>query len=218
VKAHSVGAICPGPTGNIQGLYKFLNLRTRNGLRPDAGHLYQCPEKSLTESLSLAKPIVNPNSLRYMTVGAISSVNPRPQECQTLSTLPFLKTTDSGDLNPPTVNQDYGLDEGQDINLPLAKTETVYEPEFPNENPIETLEDINHLQNHDEHLKPDPPQPPEQIDREVPDPGVNPPRCSQRARTNPERLIPSCAGGKSYESIAGVNTHLVHPEAHMDPS
>jgi hypothetical protein len=47
----------------------------------------------------------------------------------------------------------------------LAETETVHEPEFPNENRIESLEDSDHLQNHDEY--PDPPQPPEQIDPKV---------------------------------------------------
>jgi hypothetical protein len=78
-------------------------------------------------------------------------------------------------LNPPTVNQDYGLDEAEDSDLPLAETDTVHEPEFPNENHIETLEDIDHLQNPDEHLEPDPPQPPEQTDPEVLDPGANPP-------------------------------------------
>jgi hypothetical protein len=75
-----------------------------------------------------------------------------------------------------------------------------------------TLENTDHLQNPDESLGPDPSQPPEEIDPEVLYPGANPPRRSQKARTSPERLIPSF-GGKSYESTAGVTAHLVHPEA-----
>ena len=50
----------------------------------------------------------------------------------------------------------------------------------------------------------------------MPDPGASTPPCSQRARTKPQRLIPSF-GGKSYTSTAGVITHLIHPEAHIDP-
>jgi hypothetical protein len=89
-------------------------------LLADAGHLYQYLKKSSTDSMSWATPNDNPNSLHSVTVRAVSSANPRPQECQILSTLPFLSRRRT--LNPPTVSQNYrlddGLDEGQDINLP----------------------------------------------------------------------------------------------------
>jgi hypothetical protein len=38
----------------------------------------------------------------------------------------------------------------------------------------------------------------------------------QKTRSKPERLIPTF-GGKKYASTAGVTTHLIHPEAHIDP-
>ena len=118
------------------------------------------------------------------------------------------------DLNTPTINQDYRLDEEQDIDLPLEQNDIAHEPEVPYEN----LEDIDPLQNPHEHLEPDLTQPPEQNQIEVLDQGVSStPRHSQRARTNPERLIQSF-GEKSYTSTAGVTTHHIHPEAHIDPS
>jgi hypothetical protein len=69
-----------------------------------------------------------------------------------------------------------------------------------------------------EHLEPDQPQPPEPIEPEVPDQGASTPiRRSLRTCTQPQRLIPSFTG-KPYETTAGVTTHLIHPEAHIDPN
>ena len=117
------------------------------------------------------------------------------------------------DFNTPTVNQDYGLHEEQDIDLPLEPNVIDHEPKVLYEN----LEDIDPLQNPQDNLEPDQPQPPEQIQPKVLDQGASTPHRSQRTRTKPERLIPSF-GGKSYASTAGITTHLIHPEAHIDPS
>jgi hypothetical protein len=117
------------------------------------------------------------------------------------------------DLNTPTVNQDYGLPEEQDINS-LQPNDIDHEPEVHYDN----LDDIDPLQNPQEHLKPDQPQPPEPIEPEVLDQGAStPPDRPQRTRTQPQRLIPSF-GGKKYASTAGVTTHLIHHEAHIDPN
>jgi hypothetical protein len=111
------------------------------------------------------------------------------------------------------VNQDYGLPEEQDINS-LQPNDIDHEPEVHYDN----LDDIDPLQNPQEHLEPDHPQPPEPIEPKVPDQGASTPnRYSMRTRTQPQRLIPSLTG-KSYETTAGVTTHLIHPEAHIDPN
>ena len=112
--------------------------------------------------------------------------------------LPWTKTTDSTK---------------QDIDLPLESNDIDHEPEVLYEN----LDDIYALQNPQEHLEPDQPQPLEPIEPEVLDQGASTPHRSQRARNNPERLI-SSFGGKSYASTAGVTTHLIRPEVHIDSS
>jgi hypothetical protein len=113
-----------------------------------------------------------------------------------------------GDLNTPNVNKDYGLPEEQDINS-LQPNDIDHEPEVHYDN----LDDIDPLQNPQEHLEPDQPQPPEPIEPEVSDQGASTPhRRSLRTRTQPQCLIPSITG-KSYETTAGVTTHLIHPEA-----
>jgi hypothetical protein len=118
-----------------------------------------------------------------------------------------------GDLTTPTVNQDYGLPEKQDINS-LQPNDIDHEPEVQYDN----LDDIDPLQNPQEHLEPDQPQPPEPIKPEVSDQGAStPPGRSMRTHTKPQRLIPS-HHGKSYDTTAGVTTHLIHPEAHIDPN
>jgi hypothetical protein len=215
--ARTVGAICLGPTGNIQGSYKFLNLRTGKRLTRRRWTSLPMPQEVIDRVNELGKADGQPELLTfYDRKGLLIGESETPGVSDSVDTT--VPPDDGlGDFNPPTVSQDYGFDDGldeePDIDLPSAEDETVHEPEIPSENPNESLEDIDHP---DEHHEPNPPQPPEPIDPEVLDPGANPPRRSQRAHASPERLIPSF-GGKSYESTAGVTTHLVHPEDHMDP-
>jgi hypothetical protein len=219
--ARTLGAICLGPTGNIQGSYKFLNLRTGKRITRRRWNSLPMPQQVIDRVNELGKADGLPELLTFYDRKGrlIGDSETSGVSDSTDTTIP--PDDGLGDLNPPTASQGYGLDdgldEGQDIDPPLADTETVHEPEVPDENPIETLDDIDSLQNPDEHPEPDPTQPPEPIDPEVLghiedqppepidpevlDPGATPLRRSQRARTNPERLIPSF-GGKSYESIA----------------
>ncbi len=69
-----------------------------------------------------------------------------------------------------------------------------------------------------EQVEPDLTEPPEQnlTPPEVPDPGATGLRRSQCVRNQAQRLVPTF-GNKTYESTAAINTHLVHPDAHMDP-
>jgi hypothetical protein len=111
------------------------------------------------------------------------------------------------------VNQDYGIPKEQDINS-LQPNDIDHGPEVH----YDHLDDIDPLQNPQEHLEPDQPQPPEPIEPEVSDQGASTtPRRSMRTRTQPQRLIPS-HHGKSYDTTAGVTTHLIYPEAHIDPN
>jgi hypothetical protein len=106
------------------------------------------------------------------------------------------------DLNTPTVNQDYGLPEEQDIN-PLQPNDINHKPEVQYDN----LDDIDPLQNPQEHLEPDQPQPPEPIEPEVSDQGAYTSHDRpQRTRTSqkPKRIsVPytdQILGGAQFES------------------
>jgi hypothetical protein len=89
-----------------------------------------------------------------------------------------------GDFNTPTVNQDYRLHEEQDIDLvPLEPNVIDHETEVLL---YQNLEDIDPLQNPQENLEPDQPQPREQIQPKVLDQGASTPHRSQRTRTKPE--------------------------------
>ena len=92
-----------------------------------------------------------------------------------------------GDLNTPTVNQDYGLPEEQDTDQPLDPNDIDHEPKVQYDN----LDDIAPLQNPQENLELDQPQPPEPIEHKVLDQGAStPPDRPQRTHSQPERLIP----------------------------
>jgi hypothetical protein len=113
-----------------------------------------------------------------------------------------------GDLTPPTVNYNYGLDETLEIPPPIAINE---EPEIirPIADTLEQAPDIDIapiplLDNQD--LYP-------QIDPQ--DAGAAPLRCLHRTVKPPQRLVPTF-GSKTYQSTAAVTTHLVHPNAHLD--
>ena len=93
-----------------------------------------------------------------------------------------------GDFNNPTVNQDYRLPEEQDTDQPVHPNDIDHKPEVQYDN----LDDIVPLQNPQEHLEPDQPQPPEPIEPEVLDQGASTPHDRpQRTHSKPERLIPS---------------------------
>jgi hypothetical protein len=98
------------------------------------------------------------------------------------------------------------------VNDPPLEPKTAIEPEYV----VPELPDEYPIDNPDKPLKPEYPQPPEQIEPKVLYPGVTPPCRSPGAHQQPQHLIPSF-GGKAYESTAGITTNLVHPEAHMDP-
>jgi hypothetical protein len=113
-----------------------------------------------------------------------------------------------GDLNPPTVNPNYGLNE-----QPVVETvdEEILDPI---ETTVEEIVVPNVLEDPQEPVPPDLPMPPE--DAEMPDQGVTGLCCSQRARIKPERLVPSF-GRKSFKSTAAFTNLLVHYVDHLLP-
>ena len=214
MQARTLGAICLGPTGNSQGSYKFMNLRTGRRITRRKWTNLPMPQEVIDRVNELGKTDGLPELLTfYDRKGRLigESNNPGVSELIDNITPP---DDGIGDLNPPTVNQDYGNNEEQDIDPPpLEPNDIHHEPEVLNEN----LHDIVPLQTLQEHPEPDPTVPPEPIEPEVLDQGASASRRSTRARNQPERLIPSF-GGKSYVSTAGVTTNLIHPEAHIDPN
>jgi hypothetical protein len=112
-----------------------------------------------------------------------------------------------GDLNPPTVNYNYGPGEELDIDQPIMETlkQTL--------DPVVTPEQLIDDQGPCQQVKPDPTQPPEQIVTKVLDQGAT----GLRARLKPQRLV-QIFGSKSSEGTAAIATHLIHPNEHMDPN
>jgi hypothetical protein len=113
-----------------------------------------------------------------------------------------------GDLDPPTVNDDYGVMDQTEIDQYVP--DIVEQVEDPIQEP-ELLPDPQAQVPDETHQ-----QPPEQTSPGVPDQGAPILRRSERDRSKPKRLVP-VFGRKTYESTAAVTTHLVHPDDHLDP-
>jgi hypothetical protein len=108
--ARTVGAICLGPTGNIQRSYKFLNLRTGKCITRRRWTPLPMPQEVIDRVNQLGKADSQPVLLTfYDRKGRLIG------ESNTTGAADPAKTASDKDgteyLNPPTVNEDYGLDE-----------------------------------------------------------------------------------------------------------
>jgi hypothetical protein len=121
--ARTVGAICLGPTGNIQGSYKFLNLRIGRRITHRCWTALSMPQEVIDCVNQLGKADRQPELLTFYDCEGHLIGNSQtpgvPGTPQATKTVP----EDDGikDLNPPTANYDYGLDKEKDINQSLAQ-------------------------------------------------------------------------------------------------
>ena len=113
--ARTVGAICLGPTGNIQGSYKFLNLRTGKRITRRRWTPLPMPQEVIDRVNQLGKADAQPELLTfYDRKGRLigeSNTTGATDPAETAS-----NEDGTEDLNPPTVNEDYGLDEEPDTD------------------------------------------------------------------------------------------------------
>jgi hypothetical protein len=187
--ARTVGAICLGPTGNSQGSYKFLNLRTGKRITRISWTSLPMPQEVIDRVNQLGKAEGQPELLTfYDGKGHLIGESEIPGVPDTSH--PTIPDDDRlGDLNPITVNYDYGQDQPPDINL---KTDTTVKQPL---DPTDTPGDQNII-------PPDAPNPYEQVESNQPD-STNEPileleplnqgatvlRHSQRVRTKPLPLV-----------------------------
>jgi len=120
--ACTVGAICLGPTGNIQASYYFLNLHTGERITQRRWTLLPMPQEVIEHVNQLGSAESQPQLLTFydrrgQLIG--DSVTPGVQDIPDL-----LHPEPDGleDLNTPAVNYEFGKDEETDINQPLIDT------------------------------------------------------------------------------------------------
>ena len=69
-QAWTMGAICLGPSGNLQGGYKFMNLRTGKKLTCRRWTALPMPQEGIDRINKLGEADVNPSLLTFMTTMA----------------------------------------------------------------------------------------------------------------------------------------------------
>jgi hypothetical protein len=211
--ARTVGAICLGPTGNMQGSCKFLNLRTGKRITCRRWTLLPMPQEVIERVNQLGTADGQPELLTfYDRKGRMIGETETPGVPHT----PQVNNQEDdglGDLDPPTVNDEHGVMEQTEIDECVP--DIVQQVEDPTLEP-EVLPDPQAQVPDETHQ-----QPPEQTSTEVSDPGVPDQGApvlhgSERDHSKPKRLVP-VFGRTTYESAAAVTTHLVHPDDHLDP-
>ncbi len=115
--ARTVGAICLGPTGNIQGAYKFLNLRTGKRIIRRRWTSLPMPQEVIDRVNDLGKADSQPELLTFYDrmgrlIGDTEIPGTQDPEIPGVQDPPPNINEDGlNDLNPPLVNYDFGLDE-----------------------------------------------------------------------------------------------------------
>jgi hypothetical protein len=120
MQACTLGAICLGSTGNFQGSYKFLNIRTGQCITRRKWTDLPMPQEVIDRVNELGKANGQPELLTfYDHKGRLIGETENPGVSEPIDTM--IPPDDGlGDLNTPTVNQDYGLLEEQDTDQPLS--------------------------------------------------------------------------------------------------
>ena len=218
--ARTVGAICLGPTGNMQGSYKFLNLRTgRRITRRKWTHL-PMPQDVIDRVNELGRAEGQPELLTFFDrkgrlVGDILQLRPIPEDeiDQRMSEADL----EEQETIPEPAN-----------NLEININNNIIDPEAPlvdnADDPMEPeiLRNYNHELNNDVETDVAAPEPivDELIEDFAPPPDNNEPaeapalvRRSTRTRKPPTNYQPSFEG-KSYGTSA---VQLTHPDSHANP-
>ena len=223
--ARTVGAICLGPTGNLQGSYKFLNLRSGRLITRRSWTNLPMPDEVIKRVDQLGKSEGQPELLTFfdrrgLVIG--ETTNPDAQGHDPTTDEPDYTNNDPKEeeldgLDPPTVNDDYGLEEEVYVTHPDEPyEETAEQDESPpgaNDMNIDAISD-----EHPNATVPMEPMEPIIIpDLQIEGVASRP----QRVRNKPTRLVPTFKG-KTYTSSSLTNIQGVHreeviyPDSHME--
>ena len=112
--ARTVGATCLGPTGNLQGSYKILNLRTGRLITRHTWTALPMPNKVIERVNSLGKAKGQPEFLTFFDCrGLTLGEQGLPNKVKS-DELDYDKYADETDgLEPPTTNTTYGIDKSE---------------------------------------------------------------------------------------------------------
>ena len=229
--ARTVGAICLGPTGNSQGSYKFLNLRTGRPLTRRNWTPLPMPKEVIDRVDQLGRSDGQPELLTfYDRKGLLIGETDMPGGDDP-GTVYDEYDEEADGLEPPALNENFGRTDDE----MAGEMADAIDPEPLANNETEILPDIQPIEPHASmggvidtpvpRVEAVPPttttvyvHEPDTQDAGVSYPGV---RRSNRNRNKPERLIPTI-GGKTYHSTTATNVHLpneqavLHPDYHMD--
>ena len=220
MQARTVGAICLGPTGNAQGSYKFLNLRTGKLIKRRKWTELPMPDEVIKRVNQLGKADGMPELLTFYDrkgeqIGDIvQTAHPgTPEEAIEPAEPDFER-----DPEPQTILE-------PQAPPPIQEEHEFQEPEPEDELPIVETVDDDDAQIPGVHHDPqdqvalDDDQDPGAA--EPPEAHPAPPRRSSRERTKPIRLEPQLHG-KSHADKAFVTYDSddlidnIHPQAHQD--
>ena len=135
--ARAVGAICLGPTGNVQGSHKFLNLRTGKRITRRSWTELPMPQEAIEQVNQLGAADRQPELLTFCDrKGRLIGETENPGVPDNVDTAVPDEQDGIEDLNPPTVNTDCGLGEPRDECPPIVETpetddDPVEQPEIP---------------------------------------------------------------------------------------
>ena len=220
--ARTVGAICLGPTGNLQGSYKFLNLRTGRLITRRSWTSLPMPDEVIARVNALGKaegqpPLLTFYDRRGLLIGDLTTPDKiEPEETD------FDEFDEEADgLEPPTVNDNFGVEDdapaappSTDFYAPTAENDPVLAPTFEDTTDPSPISETNippPIHHADFTVTPDSPVPDE----------IAGARRPQRVRNQPQRLIPTFAG-KSYKSTAATQIQgvdrdeTIHPDYHLN--
>ena len=224
--ARTVGAICLGPVGNLQGSYKFMNLRTGKIFKPTKWTVLPMPQEVIDRVNQLGAADGQPELLTFFDrkgelIGDDAEITGVPD--------------DAGEEPEYRAVHDPNVATGVEMETPLVETvEENDDDGFEIENPSEVHENDVNLDpenddpedNDDGVMAPLDPEPDnaiagqpvevETVDEEAADeiPGV---RRSTRAKAKPPRLVMSHKGQKYAETSAVNVEDCIPPEFHDDP-
>ena len=206
--ARTVGAICLGPTGNMQGSYKFMNLRTGRHITRRNWTGLPMPKEVIDRVDQLGRSEGQPELLTFFDRRGLLIGDTAIPGAQT-DIVEYDDYDDEIDgLEPPTANEHFGLDteplqEKEDNPTPMLHHESL-------DTPTEGVFDTPHQAQ--DFTAAFPPDSTPHDDESAhfapsPDPGV---RRSSRQRFQPARLIPTHTG-KAYQSTAATNITQTQP-------
>ena len=208
-QARTIGAIALGPTGNLQGSYKFLNLRSGKRITRRNWTQLPMPQEVIDRVNQLGVNDGQPEVLTfYNSKGDLigdSDPDALADEINGDASKEVSVDEVAGDLGEETSSNDDGAEESDptaDDETVLEDTEEVVLEESTTEEVAETVEETSTAEIEGVPMS----------EEEIPTL-----RRSTRERNAPNRLVPTMEG-KSHSESNNAALTTVHPDAHLNHS